>query len=188
MDSLFSFPVGLFHPPQYAGCSENIYRLNGSGGVDSGVQPNLHRETEAPKTSQVMVSTTFPPPLFGCVFGATKWHPLFQHAVKNDQHEMSHRDNRAFLATPWCESLKTGSKNRVTLTGCRPCTLHQGRTEIRVAVGGLWSFLNACTFPITWAQARPTRHLLNGRKGVQVWPGLCQDRGGRTLAYSGNGL
>src|SRR5438552_7879613 len=37
-------PVGLFHPLQHAGCSENIYRLNGSGGVDSGVQPNLYRE------------------------------------------------------------------------------------------------------------------------------------------------
>jgi hypothetical protein len=41
-----------------------------------------------------MVSTTFPPPLFGCVFGAKKWHTSFQHAVKNDQHRMSHRDNR----------------------------------------------------------------------------------------------
>jgi len=30
--------------------------------------------------------------------------------------------------------------------------------------------------------------LLNGRKGVQVWPCLCQDRGCRKLAYSGNGL
>ena len=67
-----------------------------------GSQPNLHGETEAPKAPQVMVSTTFPPTLFGCVFGATKWHPLFQHAIKNDQHEMSHRDNGAFLATPWC--------------------------------------------------------------------------------------
>jgi hypothetical protein len=46
-----------------------------------------------------MVSTTFPPPLFGCVFGTKKWHTSFQHAVKNDQHMMSHRDNRAFLAT-----------------------------------------------------------------------------------------
>ena len=27
---------------------------------------------------------------------------LFQHAVKSDQHMMSHRDNRAFLATPGC--------------------------------------------------------------------------------------
>jgi hypothetical protein len=67
-----------------------------------GTQPDLHRETETPKASQVMVSTTFPPPLFGCVFGAKKWHTSFQHAVKNDQHMMSHRDNRAFLATPWC--------------------------------------------------------------------------------------
>jgi len=41
-----------------------------------------------------MVSTTFPPPLFGCLFGAKKWHTSFQHAVKNDQHMMSHRDNR----------------------------------------------------------------------------------------------
>jgi hypothetical protein len=30
-----------------------------------------------------MVSTTFPPPLFGCVFGAKKWHTPFQHAAKN---------------------------------------------------------------------------------------------------------
>jgi hypothetical protein len=30
----------------------------------------------------VMVSTMFPPPLFGCVFGAKKWHTSFQHAVK----------------------------------------------------------------------------------------------------------
>ena len=72
----------------------------GRGGL--GTQPDLHRETETPKASQVMVSTTFPPPLFGCVFGAKKWHTSFQHAVKNDQHMMSHRDNRAFLATPWC--------------------------------------------------------------------------------------
>ena len=72
----------------------------GRGGL--GTQPDLHRETETPKASQLMVSTTFPPPLFGCVFGAKKWHTLFQHAVKNDQHMMSHRDNRAFLATPWC--------------------------------------------------------------------------------------
>jgi hypothetical protein len=60
------------------------------------------RETETPKASQVMVSTSFPPPLLGRVFGAKKWHTSFQHAVKNDQHMMSHRDNRAFLATPWC--------------------------------------------------------------------------------------
>jgi hypothetical protein len=72
----------------------------GRGGL--GTQPDLHRETETPKASQVMVSTTFPPPLFGCVFSAKKWHTSFQHAVKNDQHMMSHRDNRAFLATPWC--------------------------------------------------------------------------------------
>src|SRR6266446_2427618 len=72
----------------------------GRGGL--GTQPDLHRETETPKASQVMVSTTFPPPLFGCVFGAQKWHTSFQHVVKNDQHMMSHRDNRAFLATPWC--------------------------------------------------------------------------------------
>src|SRR5271166_2150948 len=68
----------------------------GRGGL--GTQPDPHRETETPKASQVMVSTTFPPPLFGCVFGAKKWHTSFQHAVKNDQHMMSHRDNRAFLA------------------------------------------------------------------------------------------
>ena len=67
-----------------------------------GTLPDLHRETETPEASQVMVSTTFPPPLFGCVFGAKKWHTSFQHAVKNGQHMMSHRDNRAFLATPWC--------------------------------------------------------------------------------------
>ena len=35
MESLFSFPVGLFHPLQHAGCSENTYRLIVSGGVDS---------------------------------------------------------------------------------------------------------------------------------------------------------
>jgi hypothetical protein len=49
-----------------------------------------------------MMSTAFPPPLFGCVFGATKGHAPFQHAVKNDQHMMSDRDNRTFLAAPWC--------------------------------------------------------------------------------------
>jgi hypothetical protein len=49
-----------------------------------------------------MVSTTFPPSLFGCVFDTKKWLTSFQHAVKNDEHMMSHRDNRAFLATPWC--------------------------------------------------------------------------------------
>ena len=38
----------------------------------------------------MMVSTTFPPPLFGCVLGAKKWHTSFQHAVKNDQNMMSH--------------------------------------------------------------------------------------------------
>src|SRR6266849_86826 len=32
----------------------------GRGGL--GTQPDLHRETETPKASQVMVSTTFPPP------------------------------------------------------------------------------------------------------------------------------
>jgi len=37
MESLFSFPVGLLHPLQHAGCSENIYRLMESSGVDSGV-------------------------------------------------------------------------------------------------------------------------------------------------------
>ena len=31
----FSFPVGLLHPLQHAGCSENTYRLIVSGGVDS---------------------------------------------------------------------------------------------------------------------------------------------------------
>jgi hypothetical protein len=72
----------------------------GRGGL--GTQLDVHRETETPKASQVMVSTTFPPPLFGCLFGAKKWHTSFQHAVKNDQHMMSHRDNRAFLATPGC--------------------------------------------------------------------------------------
>ena len=71
----------------------------GRGGL--GTRADLHRETETPKASQVMVSTTFPPPLFGCLFGAKKWHTSFQHAVKNDQHMMSHRDNRALLATPW---------------------------------------------------------------------------------------
>jgi hypothetical protein len=35
MESLFSFPVGLLHPLQHAGCSENTYRLIVSGGVDS---------------------------------------------------------------------------------------------------------------------------------------------------------
>jgi hypothetical protein len=35
MDSLLSFPVGLFHPLQHAGCSENTYRLIVAGGVDS---------------------------------------------------------------------------------------------------------------------------------------------------------
>src|SRR5207237_9532373 len=90
--------------------------------------------------------------------------------------------------TPWCYALTAEPKNRGALTCCRPCTLHQSRTQIRVAVGGLWSFLNACTFPITWTQARPTRHLFNGRKGVQVWPCLCQDRGCRKLAYSGTAL
>jgi hypothetical protein len=29
-----SFPVGLLHPLQHAGCSENTYRLIVSGGVD----------------------------------------------------------------------------------------------------------------------------------------------------------
>ncbi len=47
----------------------------GRGGL--GAQPDRHRETETPKASQVMVSTTFPPPLFGCVFGAKKWHTSF---------------------------------------------------------------------------------------------------------------
>ena len=36
MDSLLSFPVGLFHPLQHAGCSENIHCVIVSGGVDSG--------------------------------------------------------------------------------------------------------------------------------------------------------
>ena len=73
-----------------------------SGGVDSELGRISTRETKAPKASQVMVSTTFAPSLFGCVFGAKKWHTWFQHAVKNDQHMVGHRDNRAFLATPWC--------------------------------------------------------------------------------------
>src|SRR5450432_620792 len=123
-----------------------------------------------------MMSTTFPPPLFGCGFGATKGHAAVQHAIESDQHMMSDRDNRTFLAAPWCQALKARPNNRVALAGGRPGTLHQSRTQIRVAVGRLWSFLNACAFPITWAQGRPTRHLLNGRKGVQVGSCLCQDR------------
>jgi len=92
----------LFHPLH----SCRLFRKHlpadcvGRGGL--GTQPDLHRETETSKASQVMVSTTFPPPLFGCVFGAKKWHSSFQHAITSDQHMMSHRDNRAFLATPWC--------------------------------------------------------------------------------------
>src|SRR6266496_939043 len=65
----------------------------GRSGVRS--QPNLHGETEASEAPQVMVSTTLPPTLFGCVFSTMKWHPLFQHAIKNDQHEMSHRATMA---------------------------------------------------------------------------------------------
>jgi len=118
----FSASCRLFREHLPADCG-------GRGGL--GTQPDLHRETKAPKASQVMVSTTFPPSLFGCVFGAMKWHTSFQHAVKDDQHMMSHRDNRALLATPWCQSLKAGPKDRVALTSCRPCTLHQNRTGLR---------------------------------------------------------
>jgi hypothetical protein len=75
-------------------------RLEPLAGLAHGI---VHPLTELllnlpPKASQVMVSTTFPPPLLGCVFSAKKWHTSFQHAVKNDQHMMSHRDNRALLA------------------------------------------------------------------------------------------
>jgi hypothetical protein len=73
-----------------------------SGGVGSELSLISTEKPRRLSASQVMVSTTFPPPLFGCVFGAKKWHTSFQHAVKNDQHMMSYRDNRAFLATPWC--------------------------------------------------------------------------------------
>jgi hypothetical protein len=120
----------------------------------------------------MMVSPTFPPPLFGCLFGATKWHTAFQHAVKNDQHMIRHGDNRAFFAAPWCESLKARAKNRVTLPGCRPCILHQSRTQIRVAVGGLWSFLNACALPIELRKPVLPK-LLNTRMNTAWW--RCSD-------------
>jgi hypothetical protein len=47
------------------------------------------------------MSTTFSPPLLGSIFRATKAQPVFEHAVENDEHEMSHCDNRAFFTPPW---------------------------------------------------------------------------------------
>src|SRR5271155_2846658 len=63
----------------------------GRGGL--GTQPDLHRETGTPKASQVMVSTTFPPPLFGCVWGR-------QEMVTEDppSQRLGESGNRAFFA------------------------------------------------------------------------------------------
>jgi hypothetical protein len=65
---------------------------------------------------------------------------------------MSHRDNRAFLATPWCQSLKAGPKNRVALTGkCR----HSERTTNHPRQP-VYGFGTVCVGgnSITWTQAR----------------------------------
>jgi hypothetical protein len=42
------------------------------------------------------MSTTFSPPLLGSIFRATKAQPVFEHAVENDEHEMSHCESRVF--------------------------------------------------------------------------------------------
>jgi hypothetical protein len=57
---------------------------------------------------------------------------------------MSDRDNRqvpchALVLVVESRTEKTESPD----TCCRPCTLHHRRIQIRVAVGGLWPFLNA---------------------------------------------
>ena len=50
MDSLLSFPVGLFHPLQHAGCSENT----SSGRKSSGIH-NADFKAETPQTTQMMM-------------------------------------------------------------------------------------------------------------------------------------
>ena len=102
----YSFPVGFFHSLFHAGCSENIYPLNGIRLGGLGCRSNFDRETKPPQASQVMMGSTFAPALFRCVFSSTKYHPLFQHAVESDQHKMCHRDNGAFLATPMTAVLR----------------------------------------------------------------------------------
>ena len=73
----------------------------------------------------MVMSTTFSAPLLWSIFRTTKTQAVFERAVENEEHEMSHRDDRAFFTAPWRQSLKAFPKDRVMLTSRDPSALDQ---------------------------------------------------------------
>src|ERR1700746_1912107 len=81
-----SFPVGLLHPLQHAGCSENkggqLKDTSDDCIRDASISHDFNVDPESPETFEMMMSAPLPSALLRCCFGTTKGCVLLEHPVE----------------------------------------------------------------------------------------------------------
>src|SRR6516225_196376 len=94
------------------------------------------------------MGSSFTSPLLVYTLRAAEFHPLLQHAIQNDEHQVGDCHYGALFPSAWSQSLESDGKHGAVFAGCCPGALNQGRPQIGIPMCGLATLLNASAFPI----------------------------------------
>ena len=106
MDSLFSFPVGLFHPYNMP-----VVPKTPSSGRESRGIGDQYFKAKMSEATQVMVRTAKTAALTMLALSSAKRNSCGQHAVQDDEHLVGDRHNCAFWSSARSYSLEACLKH-----------------------------------------------------------------------------